>query len=76
MALIVVQMVRCDTCRGMLIDTTSDETVTHDLNAATVFPTSQAAATRANARGWQVWTSWRNDGTEYVSRVDCPNDRT
>lgn len=75
MALVTVQVVRCDACRGMLRDTTSDETVTQDVNAATIFLTPQAAATRANMRGWRIWTSWRADGSEYVSRVDCPKDR-
>ena len=75
MALVAVQVVRCDKCRGMLVDITGDETVTGDLHEATVFPTPQAAATRANVRGWRIWTSWREDGSEYVSRVDCPKDR-
>lgn len=75
MTLLTVQVVQCDTCRGMLVDTTSDETVTQDVNAATIFRTSQTAATRANMRGWRIWTSWRPDGSEYVSRVDCPKDR-
>lgn len=60
----------------MLVDTTGDETVTQDINKATVFATPSAAATRANMLGWRIWTSWRDNGDEYVSRVDCPKDRT
>ena len=75
MALVSVQVARCDGCRGMLRDTTSDETVTQDINEATIFTTPQQAATRANMRGWRVWTGWREDGSEYVSRLDCPRDR-
>lgn len=76
MALVSVQVARCDRCHGMLRDTTGDETVTQDINEATIFLTPQQAATRANRRGWRVWTSWREDGSEYVSRLDCPNDIT
>jgi len=78
MALVAVQMVQCDGCRGMLMDISGDdtETITTDINKATIFRTPQAAATRANMRGWRIWTSWREDGSEYVSRVDCPKDRT
>lgn len=75
MALVTVQVVQCDTCRGMLLDITGDDTVTQDVNKATLFTSSSAAATRANMRGWRVWTSWREDGSEYVSRFDCPKDR-
>lgn len=76
MAIVTVQVVRCDGCRGMLRDTTGDDTVTQDVNEATLFTNPSIAATRANMRGWRIWTSWREDGSEYVSRVDCPKDRT
>lgn len=59
----------------MLVDTTGDETVTQDISKATIFTTPSAAATRANMRGWRIWTGWRENGEEYVSRVDCPKDR-
>lgn len=59
----------------MLRDTTGDETVTQDISEATVFLTPQQAATRANMLGWRVWTSWREDGSTFVSRLDCPKDR-
>lgn len=76
MALVAVQVVRCDACRGMLRDTKDGDTVTQDVNAATIFPTEQVAATQANMLGWRIWTGWREDGSEFVSRVDCPQDRT
>lgn len=76
MAIVAVHVVRCNTCRGMLTDTTSDENITQDINTATVFATPSAAATRANMLGWRIWTGWRENGDEYVSRVDCPKDRT
>lgn len=62
----------------MLMDISGDaaETITTDIHEATIFQTPQQAATRANVLGWRIWTSWREDGTEYVSRVDCPKDRT
>jgi hypothetical protein len=58
----------------MLLDTTSDDTVTEDIHAATIFKSEQTAYNRARARGWRIWTSWREDGSEYVSRADCPKD--
>ncbi len=76
MALIAVQIVQCNACRGMMKDVSGDDTVTKDIHEATVFRTPQAAATRANMRGWRVWTSWRENGDEYVSRVDCPTHKT
>lgn len=69
------QIVRCGKCRGMLQDTTSDETVTHDIKKATVFLTTPAAAARAIVRGWRIWTGWRDGDTEYITRVVCPRDR-
>lgn len=76
MALVTVQLVRCDGCRGMLRDTADGDAVTQDVNEAAIFLTIQAAANRASILGWRIWTSWKEDGTEYVSRVDCPQDRT
>lgn len=58
----------------MLRDTTGDETVTQDLREATIFPTQQAAANRASRLGWRIWTGWREDGSSYVSRAECPRD--
>lgn len=76
MALVVVQVVQCDACRGMLTRTAGDDTVTQDINEAATFLSKNDAYHRARARGWRIWTGFHSDGSEYVSRADCPKDIT
>jgi len=76
MALVAVQIVQCDTCRGMMMATGDSSDVTSDIREATTYRTTSEAATAANMRGWRIWTGWRDNGDEYVSRVDCPSHKT
>jgi hypothetical protein len=59
----------------MVVDGDSSR-VTTDIREATTYRTPSEAATAANRRDWRIWTGWRENGDEYVSRADCPADKT